>query len=641
MRATSSLAARIGALLGLAIACNTAFAVQRPLDTTSPLNGLTDIVSFTFDGSLQNPFCVGLTGFALRDCQFFIGVPSPTRAVVVAPNPTGVANIVPGGIAGAGSGSFLDLTLNANQTQVTLAGGTVAFPSGLTLNISGTTIVNPSGIAGFVIDPAPVVAPVDANGVAEIRVDLNGPIAADFSTFNDIVIQPGTDCVGPQCVLIPILTLDMLKYRLLIDFDPSFSTFTASFVGQGGNSSLVIATLNSGRPEIAVTDSVAPADDLQVPFGNVTELASATQTVTVTNTGGANLLLGAVGLANPLAAPFALANDNCTGATVLPAASCTFNVTFSPGSVGAFSDSVDIPSNDADEPSVTVSVSGSGTAQPVPNISVTDSVPPTTDQLVPFGSATVGSTVNETVTVSNEGNADLVLGSVAVANALAAPFSIVSDTCSGQTVAPAASCTLGVRFQPTSAGALSDSFDIPSNDAADPTVTVGVSGTGTAVSTPGISVTDDTLPEDDRLIPFGNVTEGTERIRTVTVTSVGDADLLLGAIAVANPLAEPFSLGTDTCSAQTLAPAARCTVTVIYSPATTITSSDSLNIPSNDPDDPTVTVSVTGTGITLGEGGVGTPSPSGADSGFMAVDPATLALLGAAGVWGWRRRRAQ
>ncbi|MEJ2034062.1 MAG: hypothetical protein P8Y63_13730 [Deltaproteobacteria bacterium] len=38
-------------------------------------------------------------------------------------------------------------------------------------------------------------------------------------------------------------------------------------------------------PDIAVTDSVAPADDLQVPFGNVTVGSSADQTVTVTNVG--------------------------------------------------------------------------------------------------------------------------------------------------------------------------------------------------------------------------------------------------------------------------------------------------------------------------------------------------------------------
>lgn len=647
MRATSRFAARAGSLLALAsgVATGPALAVQRPLDTTSSANGLTDIISFTFDGSLQNPFCTGLSGLALRDCQFFIGVPGPTRNVVVAPNPTGLANVVPGGIAGAVSGSFLDLTLNSNQTQVTLAGGTIAFPSGLTLTIQGTTIVNPSGIAGFVIQPSPVVAPVDTNGVAEIRVDLeddlvNGPIAADFSTFSDIVLTGTSDCIGPQCVLIPILTLDMLRYRLLIDFDPTFSTFTASFVGQAGNSSLVIATLNSGRPEITVTDSVAPGDNLLIPFGDVTELTNATQTITVTNSGNADLLLGAIGGTNPLEGAFSLVSDTCTGATVAPAGTCTVGVRFAPGSVGSFTDSLDIPSNDADEPSVTVSVTGNGVATPVPNISITDSIAPATDQALPFGNATIGATVNATVTVNNDGNADLLVGTIASVDAIIAPFSLFNDNCTGQTVAPAASCTLGVRFQPTTAGAFADSFDIPSNDSADPTVTVAVSGTGTLLATPEIQVEDNVLPADDRLIPFGNITEGSVRDRAITLTNVGGLDLTIGNIGNINPLAAPFSvvIDSDGCSAETLAPDESCTVVIRYAPPATGPASDSLNIPSNDPNEPSVTIDVTGTGITEGEGGVETPSPSGADGGFMAIDPATLLLLGGAGIWGWRRR---
>jgi hypothetical protein len=245
------------------------------------------------------------------------------------------------------------------------------------------------------------------------------------------------------------------------------------------------------------------------------------------------------------------------------------------------------------------------------------------------------------VTVTNDGNGDLILGTLASADGLLAPFSLVNDTCSGQTVLPAASCTLTVRFEPTAAVLSNDTFDIPSNDAADPTITVAVNGTGTSLASPVIAVTDDTQPFDDLLVPFGNVTEATTRDRTITVTNVGGLDLAIGTIGNTAALAAPFSVQTDNCSAQTLAPDENCTVVVRYAPVATGAASDSLNIPSNDPDDPSVTVQLTGTGITLGEGGVGTPSPDGADGGFMAIDPATLLLLGAAGIWGWRRRPAR
>ncbi|MBM3496084.1 MAG: choice-of-anchor D domain-containing protein, partial [Armatimonadetes bacterium] len=556
---------------------------------------------------------------------------------VITPSPTGVINGVPGGISPTpAAGSFLDLTLNGANTQVTLSGGTIAFPP-LALTIQGGTIVNVTG-AGVVFDAAPQSAALDAEGRAELLVSLSPATAADFSTFSVIV----TSCSGPFCGILPILTLDMVRYRLFIDYDETYSSFTAEFIGQTSNNSILSIALSGVAPEIAVTDSVAPAADLLVPFGDVTELSSAVQTVTVTNGGTANLLLGAVADANPLAAPFSLSNDNCSGATVLPAATCTFDVTFSPGSVGAFSDSLDIPSSDADEPSVSVTVSGNGTAQPVPNISISDSVAPGTDQSVPFGTATIGTTVDQTVTVTNDGNGDLILFGIASDNGLLAPFSLV-ETCSGQTLPPAASCTFTVRFQPTGVGASNDTFDIPSNDGADPVVTVSVSGTGAAVPTPDIRVTDEDTPppaDADLLVAFGNVTETTLRDETITVSNVGNLDLVIGAIAGTNPLGAPFSVQADGCSTQTLAPAASCTLVVRYAPSTTGAASDSFNIPSNDPDEASVTVQVTGTGITEGEGGVPTPRPDGADGGFMAVDPATLLLFGAAGALGWRRRRA-
>lgn len=605
------------------------------VDTSSAANGITDLFSATFDGALSP-----CTGADPSYCAFFGGKPGPTRAIIVTPSPTGVINAVPLGITPVPvSGSFLDLTLNGANTEVTIAGGVVAFPS-LVLTIQGATVVNAGG-AGVVFNAAPQVASINAQGQAEFLVNLSPATAVDFSSFPVVVGAPNGSCTGPLCDIIPILTLDMIKYRLFIDFDPTFSSFTADFIGQTSNNSILSITMNSvvPAPEIAVTDTVAPADDLAVPFGDVTELTSLTRTITVTNTGTGNLLLGAMADADGLAAPFALVNDNCTAATLTPGGSCTFGVSFSPVAVGSFQDTLDIPSNDASEPSVTVTVSGNGVATPVPNISVSDSVAPATDQSVPFGSSVVGSTVDQTVTVTNDGNADLVLGTIASVDGLLAPFSIFADNCSGQTVVPAGSCTLGVRFAPTAVGASSDSFDIPSNDAASPSVPVAVSGTGTSLATPDISVTDDTLPADDLLVAFGNITEGTTRDRTITVTNTGGLDLVIGGVAGANPVAVPFSVQSDNCSTQTLAPAAACAVVVRYAPSTTGPSGDSLDIPSNDPDEASVTVQLTGTGITEGEGGVATPSPSGADGGFMAIDPATLLLLGGAGIWGWRRRR--
>jgi hypothetical protein len=82
--------------------------------------------------------------------------------------------------------------------------------------------------------------------------------------------------------------------------------------------------------------------------------------VTVTNTGPGALVLGTVGMANPLAAPFAILADTCSNATLALSQSCVVTVRFVPATEGSFADSFDIPSNDADENPVTIALSGTG-----------------------------------------------------------------------------------------------------------------------------------------------------------------------------------------------------------------------------------------------------------------------------------------
>ncbi|MFQ5635609.1 MAG: choice-of-anchor D domain-containing protein [Gammaproteobacteria bacterium] len=634
----------------LLLAAATAAAADFPIDPMNPLNnGLTEIYSATFDPPL-NPSCVP-GRLTAAECAFFGGQTPATREITINPTPTSVRPVAdttqcvqafdpfnPGTVVPpcatlypAPTPSALDLTLSAGNTMVAINGGNFYLPD-LTIVISagtasqtdvvavGASVVNLAASAGPV--------PVDGNGVAVFELNTSPVLAADFATFTEIV----TTCTGPLCALIPILTLDMFKYRLTIDFDPTFTSFTADFKGQTANNSMVFATLNSGLPEITVTDSVAPTGDLAVPFGSVTATATSNETVTVTNDGAADLVLGNVAQADTLAAPFSipLAMDTCSGQTITPAASCNITARFAPTAVGMFADSFDIPSNDADEDPVTIVVNGDGTALPVPDIAVSDSVAPVDDLQIPFGSVTETMFADQTVTVDNNGNAPLVLGQLALADALAAPFSIplAMDTCSGQTIAPAGSCTVMVRFAPVSPGSFADTFDIPSDDPDENPVTVSLSGTGTALPVPDITVTEPLPPVDDLSMPFGDVTEMTSWDRTLTITNDGNANLDVGALAQADALAAPFSLVNDACSGQIIAPAASCTVDVRFTPGGTGASNDSFDVPSNDPDEASLTVSVSGNGVALGTGTISL-KPDGGDAGLFgsATGPVTLLVL--------------
>ena len=116
----------------------------------------------------------------------------------------------------------------------------------------------------------------------------------------------------------------------------------------------------SAEPDILVTDSVLPIDDLQIPFGDVSYGNPSDQTVTITNDGDADLIIGVIAQADAIEPPFSITDDNCSNMTMAPAGSCILTIKFAPVTHGSFSDTFDIPSNDPYEDPVTISVSGSG-----------------------------------------------------------------------------------------------------------------------------------------------------------------------------------------------------------------------------------------------------------------------------------------
>jgi hypothetical protein len=93
-----------------------------------------------------------------------------------------------------------------------------------------------------------------------------------------------------------------------------------------------------------------------------------------------------------------------------------------------------------------------------------------------FGRVDIGSSDDISITVSNSGNDTLNMGTIAGSDGLATPFSITGDGCSAQAIAPSGNCTITVRFSPTVSGSYSDTFNIPSNDPDEGTVTASVEG---------------------------------------------------------------------------------------------------------------------------------------------------------------------
>ena len=105
---------------------------------------------------------------------------------------------------------------------------------------------------------------------------------------------------------------------------------------------------------------------------------------------------------------------------------------------------------------------------PAPNIYLAQSS-------IDFAGIVLDNSKDSTYEIKNTGNANLKIGQILPLNL---PFSIAIDTCSLATLTPSQTCSLGIRFSPTSQGPYTATLSIPSNDPDSSTVNVGLSGVG-------------------------------------------------------------------------------------------------------------------------------------------------------------------
>ncbi|MEN8263415.1 MAG: choice-of-anchor D domain-containing protein [Nitrospirota bacterium] len=255
--------------------------------------------------------------------------------------------------------------------------------------------------------------------------------------------------------------------------------------GYSSEESITISTSAVPAPEITVTDSVAPVTDYHVPFGNITEGHSSTQTVTLTNDGNADLLIGNIAHYIPTGPGFSILADYCSGQTLSPSLNCTFRVRFSPTAEGEFNDSFDIPSSDSAKSPVIITLAGTGVPSSVPAMQVTDSVSPANDLHIPFGSIAYGlSSASERITISNTGTDSLSINGINVSAEYSNTYTI--DAVSGNrscgstafSLYAGSSCIVDITFRPVKKGPQYANIIISSNDPDGNSLNIALSGKG-------------------------------------------------------------------------------------------------------------------------------------------------------------------
>jgi len=395
-------------------------------------------------------------------------------AIDVNPQSVEFGKVLPGGTS--------DQTVTVtNVGSVILTLGTIGSPSP-PFSITGGTCTNnqtlpPQGICTLIIRFAPTgygiytssfTIPSDdpVNSVVTVN-PINGTSPDHFTltisksgTGNGTVTSSpaGINC-GSDC------TEDFkvgTKITLKAKADTN-STFTGWLGGGCSGTGTCVVIMNA---DIAVTAAfAAKTPDISVPsssvdFGSVKSGKKTTKTLKITNNGSGNLVITLSGLEGT---DFSI--QGSSSVSIKAKKSYSLKVLCTPTSGGLKTATLEIDSNDADTPTLEISLTAVLPAT-TPDISVAQTP-------LDFGSVKVGKKVTKTLKIGNNGTGDLV---ITLSGLEETDFTIQGS--SSVTIKAKKSYTLKVLFTPKSAGLETATLRVSSNDPDTPTLEISLTGTG-------------------------------------------------------------------------------------------------------------------------------------------------------------------
>jgi len=286
-----------------------------------------------------------------------------------------------------------------------------------------------------------IVSNVGADSVDLSGASVSGPNAGDFSIDDTACRAPLS--AGDSCSIAVRFTPSTEGNRtavVTINGDKPVGQWTASFSGAG---------IPPARPLASV-----PA---AVDFGGRTvNSTSEPRFVIVNSRGSAPLRIGAAQVSGDHASDFVIVANRCTGAELPRESECAIEIRFTPSATGPRAGRLAV-TNNADGSPQLIGLSGQGIAAAVPVARLTPEVLRFQARVVRQPGAT------QAISVTNTGNAQLIVNRVSVGGVHAGDFQIRGSTCVGLALAALASCTVEVAFMPLGTGPRSATIDITHN----------------------------------------------------------------------------------------------------------------------------------------------------------------------------------
>ena len=336
--------------------------------STSRKAGSTQTISVSGTGTSPPTQSYLLSGNAssLNFGNALVGT-STSQSVSLTNSGAGSVNISQATITGAGfgvSGFTGAMTLAAGQSlalTVSFAPATATSTTGsLSVVSSATNSPATISLSGQGVQPQFSVIPGSVNfsnvavGVTNTQMlTISNPGTANLSVTQALLGGTGFTYSG---LTLPLTVLPGGSSAFTVGFKPlAAGSFSGSLtlVNNTPNSPVIVSLAGAGVSPV-VQLSASPTS---LNFGSITTGATATQSVTLTNSGNSSVSLSQIGISGT--------GFNNSGfalpLTLAPGQATSLNATFAPTTSGNFSGSVNITSNATNSP-LAVSLSGSGTA---------------------------------------------------------------------------------------------------------------------------------------------------------------------------------------------------------------------------------------------------------------------------------------
>src|SRR5438552_3871463 len=364
------------------------------------------------------------------------------------------------------TGLALPLALAAGQSQsftVTFApqvAGTVSGSISLASDASNPTLNVP--LSGSGVTPGTLGASPSSLSFGTVLVGNNSSLQETLTNTGGssvTISQANVSGSGFSVSGVPATLAAGQSANFNVTFAPPSSgavTGSVSIVSNASNSTLKITLSGTGA-----TPGILSASSQTLSFGSVQVNGSATQSETLTNTGGTTITVSQANVSG--GSGFSITGLNLP-LTLIAGQSCTFGTTFAPTAAGSVTGTISLTS-DASNSTLTISLSGTGTVPGQLSVS-----PSTLD----FSSVVIGQSKNMTATLSATGS-DVTVSS---ASASTSEFTL-SGVSFPFTITAGQSKAVTVTFTPQSSGTASATISFASSASNSPT-SESLTGNGTA-----------------------------------------------------------------------------------------------------------------------------------------------------------------